>query len=402
MIQKIIHKLIRPLHPWRTVKFDELAKIYASMALRNLGFSMIGIFIPIFLYKSGVSLESIFIFYLFFFVTRVPVDFCSAFLVGRIGPKHAIGISTLIHIAFLFLLLTFDSYQWSLLLMSGVFSISNGLFFIAYHTDFSKVKDSKHGGKELGYLYIFERLGGVLGPLVGGILATFIDPRLTIGIAILILLASQIPLLMSGEPVRTHQHITFRGFPWKRFKFDYIALGAFNIDKMATLAAWPLLVSITVFADNTYASIGFLVAFSTALSILLARLFGRIVDRGDGLRLLRVSTWLNFLVHISRPFLLTPAGVIGLTAANEPVTLAYNMPIVKGFYDQTDTIEGYRIAYISFVEMVLAVFKAMYWLILIIFCQFYDPLAVLTWSFLAVGVISTGVLFQRFPALKRV
>lgn len=402
MFQKIMHSFVRPRHPWRTIKFDELAEIYASMTLRTLGFSMIGIFIPIFLYKSGVSLESIFSFYLFFFVSRIPVDFCSAFLVGRIGPKHAIGISTLIHIAFLFLLLTFNSNNWSLFLMSGVFSASNGLFFVAYHTDFSKIKDSKHGGKELGYLYIFDRLGGVIGPLIGGILATFIDPRATIGIAILILLASQIPLLVSSEPVRTHQNITFRGFPWARFKYDYIAMGAFNIDRVATIVTWPLLIALTVFTDDTYAKVGFLVSISTIASILLARWFGRMVDGGKGLELLRVGTWTNLLVHILRPFMLTPAGVVGVSMVNEPVTLAYNIPIVKGFYDQTDTIEGYRIVYISFAEMVLAAFKALYWLALLVFSQFYDPLSVLAWSFIAVGVISAGALFQRFPALKKV
>jgi hypothetical protein len=286
--------------------------------------------------------------------------------------------------------------------MSGVFSASNGLFFVAYHTDFSKIKDTKHGGKELGYLYIFERLGGILGPVVGGLLATFVDPRAAIGVAIFVLLASQIPLLVSSEPVRTHQHITFRGFPLTRFKSDYIALGAFNIDKMVSLITWPLLIALTVFSDNTYAKIGFLVAASTVISVLLAHLFGKMVDKGSGLQLLRIGTWLNFVIHILRPFMLNPAGVVGLSMANEPVTLAYNIPIVKGFYDQTDTVEGYRIVYISVAEMILAIFKAMYWFMLIFFCQFYDPLAVLTWSFLVVGVISTGVLFQRFPALKRV
>jgi hypothetical protein len=171
---------------------------------------------------------------------------------------------------------------------------------------------------------------------------------------------------------------------------------------MVSLITWPLLIALTVFSDNTYAKIGFLVAASTVISVLLAHLFGKMVDKGSGLQLLRIGTWLNFVIHILRPFMLNPAGVVGLSMANEPVTLAYNIPIVKGFYDQTDTVEGYRIVYISVAEMILAIFKAMYWFMLIFFCQFYDPLAVLTWSFLVVGVISTGVLFQRFPALKRV
>ena len=63
MIQKLIHRIAAPGHPWRTMKFDELAEIYTSMTIRSLGFGIIGIFVPIFFYKNGVSLQSIFYFY---------------------------------------------------------------------------------------------------------------------------------------------------------------------------------------------------------------------------------------------------------------------------------------------------------------------------------------------------
>jgi MFS family permease len=276
MKQKIINAFIRSRHPWRDVKLDELTEIYTSMTLRTLGFSLIGIFVPVFFYKSGVSLEAIFAFYAVFFLFRIPVDYSAAFLVGRIGPKHALGISTVIYILFLGLLLTFNTVQWPMWFLALAFAISNGIFFISYHTDFSKIKSAKHGGKELSYLYIFERFGGVLGPLIGGLLATFVSPEATIIVAILVLLGSQIPLLLSREPVKTHQHIVFEKFPWHRFKYDYISLSAAGIDRVASLIAWPLLISVTVFVDDSYAKIGVLVAISTIISITLARYFGRL------------------------------------------------------------------------------------------------------------------------------
>lgn len=402
MFKKITHSFIRPRHPWRSIKFDELAEIYTSMSLRALGFSVIGIFVPVYLYQLGVTLDQIFLFYVLFFAFRIPFDYVFAHVVGKIGPKHAIGVSTLIHIIFLALLLTFESQQWSIWLMALVFTISNGLFFIAYHTDFSKIKDSQHGGKELSYLIIFERFGGALGPLVGGIVATVVAPEATIIVAILLLGASQIPLFLTTEPVRTNQKIQFKGFPWQRFKRDYIALGAFSVDRVASVVAWPLLIAIVVFADGTYIKLGALITFSTLLSLFVARLFGRIIDDRRGLELLQYGTWMNMIIHLCRPFMLTPVGSVGISLANEPVSLAYSMPVVKGFYDQTDVIEGYRIVYISVAESVFAVFKCAYWLGLYVFSQFYDPVSVLTWSFVLVAVLSLGTLFQRFPALKKV
>ena len=167
MLQKIIHNFARPRHPWRKIKFDELAEIYTSMSIRSFGFGIIGIFVPIYLYQNGSSLQSIFLFFTLFFVFRLPIAYVSAFVVGRIGPKHSIAVSTLLLIVFLSQLLTLDVFQWPLLILAFSFSVTNGLFFVAYNTDFSKIKNTEHGGKELSWLYIFERTGGALGPLVG-------------------------------------------------------------------------------------------------------------------------------------------------------------------------------------------------------------------------------------------
>jgi len=396
-----MHSFIRPRHSWRTIKFDELAEIYASTALRALGFSVVGIFVPVYLYKLGVQLDQIFLFYVFFFVFRLPVNFVVAFIVGKIGPKHSIGLSTFFYIIFLLFLLTFEVHLWPLWFLAAIFSVSNGLFFTSYHTDFSKIKDSKHGGKELSYLIIFEKIGGALGPLIGGILATLISPEATIIAAIIILGSSQVPLLFSGEPVRTNQHIKFKGFPWRIFKQDYISLSANNIDRIASVVAWPLLIAVVVFVDDTYIKLGALITFSTIFSIFVARLFGRAIDSGRGLRLLQLSTWLNMILHLCKPFGLNPVGAVGISLLNESVSLAYGMPITKGFYDQTDTVEGYRIVYITVTESINALAKACYWIVLFVLSQVYDPVTVLTWSFLAVGLVSTGVLFQRFPALKK-
>ncbi len=63
MIEKIIHRISKRHHPWRKMKFDELAEVYTSMSLRSFGFGVIGIFVPVFLFKNGVDLTGIFFFY---------------------------------------------------------------------------------------------------------------------------------------------------------------------------------------------------------------------------------------------------------------------------------------------------------------------------------------------------
>lgn len=402
MLKKIIHSITRPRHPWRTMKFDELAEIYTSMTLRSLGFGIIGIFVPIFLYKSGVDLQSIFLFYGMFFILRVPVAFSAAYVVGRIGPKHTIAISTIMFIFFLFHLLSFETVGWPLPVLAFWYTVANGLFFLAYNTDFSKIKDSKNGGKELGWLYIFERAGFALGPVVGGLLASFVSPNLTIVVAILVMLASLIPLFMSSEPVRVHQKISFRGFSPYKYKADFISLSSFNIENVATGVMWPLLAGIFIFTEDTYAKLGALIGVAMIVSMFSARMFGKFIDGHKGIYLLKYGVYMNAITHVIRTFITTGSGVAAVSIINEPTTLSYRMPLVKGLYDAADTHEGYRIVYLTWMEAVTAVAKSVFCFSLFVACFYADPITVLRVSFIPVAIISLGILFQKFPALKRV
>jgi MFS family permease len=229
MLNKIVHKVARRHHPWRAMQFDELAEVYTSMTLRSFGFGVIGIFVPIYLYKNGISLEAIFLFYGAFFILRVPMSVVTAYIVGRIGPKHTIAVSTVFVVAFFGMLLTYDTYTWPLWTLAFVFSMANTLFFIGYNVDFSKIKHAKHGGKELGWLYIFERAGAALGPLVGGLLAGFTEPEIAIAFAMTVLVASLVPLFMTNEPVKVHQKISFKKFKLQPNVRDFVALSVFNL-----------------------------------------------------------------------------------------------------------------------------------------------------------------------------
>ncbi len=402
MFNKFLNIFVRKRHYWRDITFSELAEIYTSMSLRSFGFGVIGIFVPIFLYKSGVRLQDIYLFYLLFFVIRLPAAYLSAYIIGRIGPKHSIAVSTVLIITFLLMLLSFNTVVWPLYLLSFFFSIANTLFFLAYHTDFSKIKDSKNGGKELGWLNIFERVGSAVGPVIGGLMATLISPEFTIVFAIMVLLGSLIPLFLTNEPVKVHQHIQFKGFNWHRHKRDFVSLSAHNVENVASQVMWPLYIAIVIFAENTYAKLGVIVGIATAVSIVSARMIGEVIDNRKGLKLLQYGTYINATIHILRSFTSTATGAIAISTINEPTTLTYHMPLLKGFYDEADSEPGYRIVYLTVTEIINGVAKAIYYLGLFMACYFFDPISVLRYSFIIVGVISLGMLFQRFPALKKV
>ena len=394
MVQKIVHKLLRHRHFWRLVDFDELAELYASMLLRSLATSLIGLFVPIYIHGLGYGVRTIFGFYIIFFGARVVVDMVSALVVARIGPKHTMALSTLVNIVFLTLLLTIKELDWPLAFVALVGTATNSLFFVAFHTDFSKIKHRQHGGKELGYVTMLEKIGWVLGPLVGGGIASLWGPRYTIVVAITLFVASLAPLFMSNEPVKTHQHITLKGFRFRPHLRSFAAYAMFNTENVISILLWNFYLALAVFTISPYAKIGAVTAASTAVSLLTVKIVGQLIDKRQGKKLINVSVVLNSIIHLLRLMVQTPLAAIGINMLNDPVTVGYRMPFTKQFYDQSDNVPGYRIVYIVTNEVLSTVLKTAVWVGLYVISGYTTPLVAIRVMFVVAAILSLGIALQ--------
>jgi type III secretory pathway component EscT len=148
--------------------------------------------------------------------------------------------------------------------------------------------------------------------------------------------------------------------------------------------------------------LGALIGVAMVVSMFSARMFGKFIDNNKGYYLLKYGVYMNAVTHVIRTFITTGSGVAAVSIINEPTTLSYRMPLVKGLYDAADTHKGYRIVYLTWMEMISAIVKFLFCISMFIACYFADPITVLRVSFIPVAVISLGILLQKFPALKKV
>lgn len=402
MVNKIIKKILRKRHFWRTVGFDELSELYASQFLRSLGMSIIGIFVPIYMLSIGYSVQNIIVFFLMWVSFKPLVIFFIAKTVARLGPKHSIAVGTLFTIVYLSLLLSLQELHWPLVLISLLGSISYSMFGIAFDVDFSKVKHSEHGGKEIGYLQIFERIGAISGPIAGGLIATIFDPRYTIAVAIAVLCGSLVPLFMTSEQVRTRQKITLKHFPFRRHKRDFASSMFLGMENTVSIVIWPMFIALTIFTTNTFAALGVLSSLSTVIALLTVMVIGKIIDKRHGGRLLNFGAIVNSVLHLLRPFATNVLQVLGINIINEPVTTAYRMPYMKGKMDAADSVPGYRIVYVSLMDIFYASGNFLFWLFALVCSLFVGDITVMKLCFILGAFASLGIMLQRFTALRDV
>lgn len=403
MLKKIVDKILRHRHPWRDISFNELSEIYVTMMMRSLAISMTGIFIPVYLYQLHYSITAITSVFAMYFTARIVLDFAAAYTVARIGPKHTLVIGQFLQIATSAMFLTLPQMHWSLLLVGIVWGSSASFFFIPFHIDFSKVKHAVHGGKEIGFEQIMEKIGFALGPLVGGVVATVLGPRYIFLVSIVMLIGGLWPLFRTEEPVRVHQKLHYSGLHLSKIKRHLPSYVGLNVENTLCLMLWPLYLAVVVIpGTSVFAKIGLLASVSVLFSITAAHTAGKKVDNHDGRRLLRISATINGLIHFCRPFVTLYPVAFGLNILNEIVTIGYRLPFTKGVYDLADDLPGYRIVFISTMEALGCMVKASIWWLLCLSSTIVTIRIFFVLGFSIAACASFLIMSEKFEALDPV
>lgn len=364
-----------------------------------MAFSLVGVFIPLFLHGLEYSMAEIFSFYIAYFVVRTIFHLPAGYVVARIGPKHTIILSFVIQLVSSISFLTLPEYQWPLWAVAGIWAVANNLFFTAYHVDFSKVKHSEHSGKEMGIANIVQRVGGALGPIVGGIVATVFGPQYIFLAMTLLLMIGLVPLLTTGEAVKTHQKIKFRSLKLSRIKRDLISYTGLTITHQISVTLWPLYLGIFALGANVYLELGAISSVGFTVSIFIAYAIGKIVDKKKGRELLQISAVTDMVIQFFRPFVQSLPFAFAVNTAGESTAVSMRIAYQKGMYDAADDLPGNRIVYISIMETVGAIVKALVWTVLLAIGLLFSFEIAIVVGFVIAGLANLLTITERFKAL---
>lgn len=401
MIKHKIDKMLRKSHFWRDIGFDELSEIYVSNFLRSVSLTLFAVFVLFYLYQLKYPIPEIFALFGFYFMFRVGFDFAAGYFVAWYGPKHSLVVSCVLQIINAVMLLTLPSHMWSVILIALPWGASSSFFFIAQHVMLSKLKTTKRAGQELGHLHIFDKAGQLIGPLLGGIVGSVFGPQYIFLVAVCLLIISLIPLFRSREPVKSRQKLRFKDLNIQPIKKDIISYVGITVENTLCINTWPLYVAVFVLPGAVYAELGALTSIAVAVSILTARLVGRLADTQIAYRLLRLGAVLNAVIYIFRYFSTSIWSVLAINTANEITTALYRLPYMKGLYASADDHPGLRIVYIVSLESTSSVVRSFIWFILALLAYTLSFKGVLFVSFVIAGLASLLIMQVRFRVYNR-
>lgn len=316
---------------WRFFPRKELSQIYLSVALRSLAISLIGIFIPLYLFQEkGLGLEKTLLFFMLYSVVfgiSMPI---AAKFSSRYGIRHSILMGIPLYLFFVALLYFLPNTAALLILASSCLGASQAFYWMGMHLAFHHASHKHHRGEEVGTRSSVTVLSTLLGPFLGGILITWLNFGAVFILAAALLFASAFLLLRSREN-HTPYYFSLKSVMDKKHWKDALFFVSRGTHIIADGVLWPLFI---FFILGNYFSLGIVGSLMSFSSIILLWGVGKYSDHGDRRRIIRWTTLFDSVMWIVMAFINTTLQVFGITILSSIVRAARESPIGALEYDK--------------------------------------------------------------------
>lgn len=380
---------IHPLHLHR-IRFTEISEIYTSETIKNLAFSLVGLFIPIYLLNNGVSLTQLCFFFVLQSLFRFLIEPAVGRGIARFGAKHVLSFSYPISFAFITLLVLYPMYQVPLWVIAVIWAVADSMHWVSYHAAFSRAKHKKKAGREIGLLNILAVLAGAVGPILAGFIAVNSNLNFVFVIAAVLLLVAMVPLFQTLESVRSKK-LVYKGLTG-RIKRDLTAHAAINFEVVVASVIWPLFI---YFIVKDYLQLGAIVSLSLLLSIVIIFITGRMTDNLNKKALIVIGSTSMAAVNIFRSLANSFWYASGVNIAATVVAPLLQIPLVSIFYAHADTQR--RIEYVVLMEMAADLSRTVFWILLFVLSVLVSQQELFTYSFV---LASAALLFTNVVRLR--
>ena len=252
-----------------------------SVWLHVIAYSLVGVFVPVLLYKLNFSIGEIMLYFTLYNLIDVPLNFAARSFIVQFGARVAVAVGTMFAIGFFYLFSLLEVGAWNILIAMAIAAAVYDAFYWVGHVYLftnSGGKD-KDLGKKTGVVYIVRKLGSVAAPLVGAAILIWGDVDILFYGSIVVFGLSLMPLLWVDEFTDRPDKPLVKArefFKHPREVKNYVTTTMFSVHLAAESIIWPLFV-FTVF--GTIESVA-LIPLIVGLSTIVLTYFTSIMEKG--------------------------------------------------------------------------------------------------------------------------
>ncbi len=343
-------------HKDHGIHLSENSALYLTHAIRVMAVSLVGIFLPIYIYNISES----FLFFsgnivingiswvLVYYLLRSTFVWISLLLFGEtIFSKFHFQLSMIVS----FVILIVEIMLWYLskdnlfliLLAGSLAGFKVTFYWIPFHVFFLRKvgKFKKHFAKNTSLRFFLTRLFSGLGPAIGGIIIVWYGFGVLFSISIILLVVAALPITFVIHDWKHKKHSTLKvlknyllNSKMKNLSLSYFGQG-FEFAIYATF--WPILL---FFVLQNFASIGFVNTLSFLISSITVLFIGKMIDKHGTKKIHAIGTLVNAVLYLPRIFFSSPTLFYGLNIMDRFVSGAISLPLMSLSYEKAKKLGG--------------------------------------------------------------
>jgi MFS family permease len=326
------------LHYIKFFLSNELNALYTSAVLRNLAFSMVGIFLPLYLYiELNYSLAYVILFFLLYSVFYALFSFPSSKLVDLLSFKYIVLLSSPIYILYFVLLYYLKFNPILFFIVPSLLGVVDSFFWLGFHLEFSGASDYKRRGKEVGNWYNLTFLAGLAGPLIGGGILLFSGFTLLFFVVSGLLFGGAVPMFFTKYKNKRLKVNFKRVFNFKHLR-DAISFAGHGGVMTVAGVFWPIFIFGFL---GGYLKLGSLATGVALVTLIYTMFIGKLSDRYDRRMLVKLGSLFNSVMWVMRFFIKNSLHVVGLYFFGGLTAITADLPFSALTYDKSKRREEY-------------------------------------------------------------
>jgi len=268
---------------WNILKMHAVSSGFA--------FSLVSIFIPIYLLRLGNSIAEVMLFLILHNIVLFASAFVVVFLSNRLGLVRTLRIRFIFLAIYLFLLYLLQTKSsLSIYFVAIVGGIEGAFYWIPLNVLFTRYAQAKAMAKQMSHFFVLPEALGLLAPLIGGIVAALFGfPALFVLVFVVSIAA--ISFLRGLNREKTNFRFSLQRFKevWLRNKIYFISEFFDNITEETVGIIFPIVVYLSLYSLTDVGLIGTLLSVGMMGFTLI---IGRFADRYNKKKMLRVGALL--------------------------------------------------------------------------------------------------------------
>lgn len=170
-------------------------------------------------------------------------------------------------------------------------------------------------------------------------MAFLFGPSISLLTSLLFLIFAVVPIAKLDENIKPAFDFALlrknRPKQFKDLKFQFLV----GIDIFANTNAWRMFLPVIIFSlgsNEVYAKTGLVTTLTLVISIMAAKIYGRVIDKKHGQAVIIFTSIVTAVVHFIIPFTRKAGHAIGLKFIGDIMTTGHDISVTRGQFDNSE------------------------------------------------------------------